>query len=161
MLVRRLSEDDVLRREYDRLQETKEQLDRRPSPRPDPAVVDRIVDAARDAASSSRPREDRPVRSPARTWSRRLQTASAALALALLVGLGWWQLPGTSEPPDPAGPTAQRTAPTENRTLDAEAVPAWDDTDELVRIHRRIERLRTRSTPDAWGTLQTVDQTRP
>jgi hypothetical protein len=42
-----------------------------------------------------------------------------------------------------------------------EQVPAWDDSDELVRIHRRIEQLRAHSTPDRWGTLQRVDRSRP
>lgn len=180
-LPRRLSEDETLRREYERLQETKAHLDRRPSSRPDPAVVDRVVAAARTAArdpsDSPHAAEDRPARPPARPWRLRLQAASATLALLLVVGLGWWQRPGaTEEAPsttaaedtrgtalDGARGEAQSGTPSAlgGGALEAEAVPAWDDRDELVRIHRRIERLQARSAPDGWGGLQTVSQSGP
>lgn len=169
--ARRVSEDEALYREYERLRATKERLDERPTPRPDAAVVDQVVEAARttrqEVPSSSHPTEDRPARPPARQWTRRLQATGAALALLLLVGLGWWHLSSPSEEsaagaaPDALGETAQRTAPAEDRSAGSEAVPAWDDRDELVRIHRRIERLRAGSTPDQWGTLQQVDRRQP
>jgi len=169
--ARRLSEDEALRREYERLKATKMRLERRRSRQPDPAVVDRVVDAAAQEAASPMPdapraAEDRPARPPRRTWSRRLQTVSAALALVLAVGLGWWQRPSTSHNPAPetsTEATAQRNASpaAQGRSLDADAVPAWDDSDELVRIHRRIERLRSRSATGAWGGIQTVDRRRP
>lgn len=171
--ARRVSENEALYREYERLRDTKKRLDERPTPRPDAAVVDRIVEEARTAAqksqSSPRSTADRPARPPARRWTRRLQATGAALALLLVVGLGWWHLPGTSEEstagsaPEAVGETAQRTTPAsaEASTAGSEAVPAWDDRDEVVRIHRRIERLRSSSSPDQWGTLQRVDQRRP
>jgi hypothetical protein len=168
-IARRLSEDEELYREYERLRAMKERLDERPSRRPEPAVVDRVVEEARTAAQSASPAPrrngDRSARPPTRTWSRRLQTASAALALVLLVGLGWWQWPNTSDPSTAvsSAETAQRTAPAPAETRDdrMERVPAWDDSDELVRIHRRIEQLRAQSTPGRWGTLQQVDRSRP
>jgi len=97
-LVRRLSEDEDLYREYEGLRATKHALDDRPARRPDPGVVDQVVNEARAAAQSTPspapPADDRPARAPSRTWTRRLQAAGAALALGLLVGIGWWQGPG-------------------------------------------------------------------
>lgn len=168
--MRRLAEDEGLRHEYERVKKTKDRLDRRRSRRPDPAVVDRVVDTARravrDSSPAPRPADDRSARPPTRTWSRRLQTVSAALALLLAVGLGWWQRPGASDDPAPetsVEATAQRggASAVRGQSLDPDAVPAWDDSDELVRIHRRIEGLQARSTTGAWGGLQTVGQRRP
>ncbi|WP_233993465.1 hypothetical protein [Salinibacter altiplanensis] len=168
-LARRLSGDEDLYREYEELAATKRALDDRPARRPDAAVVDQVVDEAREAAHSSGPRstspaEDRPARSPSRPWTRRLQTAGAALALLMVIGLGWWQGGGRSDGPvaDSATPGAldepARQAPTaaETRTSNADDVPAWDDGEELVRIQRRIDRLQARSAPDRWGALQRV-----
>lgn len=160
--ARRLAADDELRREYERLQATKKELDRRSSSRPDPAVVDRVVDAAAEAAP--RPRAaDRSPRGPSRSWSRRLQGVSAMVAMVLVLGLGWWQL----DLPVPISPDQQATqqeasiASEESVAEDAEGVPAWDDSDELVRLHRRIEYVRNRSASEWDGTIQAVDQTRP
>lgn len=173
-LARRLAEDEALRREYERLRETKERLDRRAPSRPDPAVVDQVVDAARTAAqesnrsssSSPTPADDRSARPPSRTWSRRLQAASAALALLLAIGVGWWQRPGLIDESTSTGGevTSQQASPissVEGAGADTNAVPAWDDSGELIRIHRGIERLQARSRSDPWGGLQTVGQTRP
>lgn len=168
-IAHRLSEDGDLYHEYERLRETKKRLDDRPSPRPDAAVVDRIVEkaqaATQDSSVPSHADDDRPSRSPRRTLTHRLQAASAGLALVLLAGLVWWQLPGTSDESAvvSSAETTQQAASAnaESRDVQADAVPAWDDRDELVRIHRRIERLQTHSTTDAWGTLQHVDRTRP
>lgn len=168
-IARRLSEDGDLYREYEHLRATKTRLDERAPHRPESAVVDRVVEEARTAAQNASPAPrrdgDRSARPPTRTWSRRLQMASAALALVLLVGLGWWQWPNTSAPSTAvsSAETVQRTAPVPAETRDGrrERVPAWDDSDELVRIHRRIEQLRAHSTPDRWGTLQRVDRSRP
>lgn len=166
-LVRRLSEDEDLYREYERLSATKRTLDDRPTRQPDPAVVDQVVDEAHTAAQSAvSPAEDRPARAPSSPWTRRLQTVSAALALLLLIGLGWWQGPGAPDDPvaESATPSALERAPqqapttAETRTTDAEAIPAWDDGEELIRIQRRINRLRARSAPDRWGSLQRVSR---
>lgn len=170
---RRLSEDEALCREYERLRETKERLDDRPARRPDPAVVDEVVETARSAAQRSSstvpPDGDRPARPPTRSWARRLQMVGTALALGLFVGIGWLQLPGTSEESAVGSATgeldapAQQSAPptAEERRRGADAVPAWDESDELVRIHRRVEQLQAQSGPNSWGTLQSVDRRRP
>lgn len=178
-LEQRLLEDDALRREYERLRATKEQLDDVPSHRPDPTVVDEIVSRAGAPASARdgerRPAADRGPQAPRRSWSRRLQAISAGLALVLVIALGWWRLPAnesTSSPAvssqptstaDPAQQTPQRrdvasTGELQNRD---DEVPSWDDSEELIRIHRNIERLQARSAPNQWGTLQTVEQSRP
>lgn len=171
--ARRVTEDDELRREYEQLQETKQALDRRSPPSPDPAVVDQIVDRAADAAqpATERPERapDRTAQAPDREWTRRLRRVSAALAVVLLIGLGWWQLrlddPATTNTvgSNPAAQSPQSmTAGTEQVQDSPEDMPEWDDRDEVVQLHRRIELLRTRSRSDAWGAdLQTVDQPRP
>ena len=166
---RRVAQDEDLRQEFDRLQETKDALDRRSSPSPDPDVVDRVVDRAFEAARSSAPGEqapDRTARAPDHDWTRRLQNAGAAAALLLALGLGWWYAPGDSESPETATSTsaAQQTDATtasSERAQDAEALPEWDDRDEVVRLHRRIEALQTQSRSDAWGGLQPASRTRP
>ncbi|MFB6099061.1 MAG: hypothetical protein ABEK84_08130, partial [Salinibacter sp.] len=48
--TRRLTEDEALYREYERLRTTKEELDDRPARRPDPVVVDQVMDRACTAA---------------------------------------------------------------------------------------------------------------
>lgn len=168
--VRRVDEDDELRREYERLRETKQVLDRRSPPSPDPAVVDRVVERAADAArehGANGPMPDRAARSPERGWSRRLQTAGAALTLLLVVGLGWWQLrPDGTTPTSATGeaPTSQAeaAAPGSEQVQEADAVPEWDDREEVVRLHRGIEVLRTRSGSGGWGgDVQTIDRARP
>jgi len=167
-LARRLSDDKALYREYEELAATKRALDDRPARQPDAAVVDQVVDDARTAARSpAAPTEDRPARAPSHAWTRRLQPASAALALLLVIGLGWWQGGGMSDGPvadsvtpgaiDASAQQAPATA-AETQTRDADAVPAWDDGDELIRIQRRIDRLQARSAPDRWGSLQRVSR---
>jgi negative regulator of sigma E activity len=175
-LARRVSEDEDLRREHERLQQVKDILDRRSSASPDPEVVDRVVAqaaAAQGAAAPPSDREDdapapdRPARTPERAWARRLPGAAAALLVVLLVGRGWWQLrPNGAAPP---GPTAGETAQQQPQSVAADGpsaapddMPEWNDHDDLVRLHRRVETLRSRSRSDSWGTdLQTVDQVQP
>lgn len=170
---RRLIEDESLRREYEQLRETKKRLDGCRSRTPESEVVDRVVEEARSAAERPEPvpgsAPDRSPRAPDRRWSRRLQGASAALALMLVIGIGWWQRPttegpGTDSSPVQAEGAIQQVAPMsqdQERPMEADAVPAWDDREDLVRIHRGIERVQARSGSDAWGGLQTVGQTRP
>jgi hypothetical protein len=172
--ARRVAEDEALRAEYEALQDTKAVLDRRPSSSPDPDVVDDVVGRARDAAASApaestaaEPAPDRAARSPDRGASRRLRGVSAVLAILVVMGVGWWQF----RTPDaaPAGTTASTPpttspAPAEAAPQSARSgsIPEWDDRDEVVRLHRRIETLRTRSQPDGWGgSLQTVGQAGP
>lgn len=160
-VVRRLAEDEVLRREYERLRDAKAALDRLPSRSPDPEVVDRVVasakeaarDAGRDRQSSTRaPAADRPARSPDADWTHRLQGVTAALAILLLVGIGWWALPGGTDAPSTMEGEVEASAE-EARTGDddAQAMPEWDNRDELVRIHRRLEQLQAQDQMGAWG----------
>jgi hypothetical protein len=59
----------------------------------------------------------------------------------------------TRQPPSVAADGAQAAS---------DDMPEWNDHDDLVRLHRRVETLRSRSRSDAWGTdLQTVDQAQP
>lgn len=164
---RRVAKDDGLRQEYQQMLETKAALDRRSSPSPDPEVVDQVVaraaGAARDAPSGGRG-SDRAARAPNREWTRRLQGAGATLALLLVIGLGWWQFGGAVESTG-ENETAQGTqavTETPEQGEEAEAIPEWDDRDDVVRLHRSIERLRTRSRSDTWGAdVQSVGQSRP
>jgi hypothetical protein len=166
---RRVAENDELRREFDQLQDTKAALDRRSPPSPDPDVVDRVVDRAAEAARPAEPTErapDRTARAPNRSWTRRLQNAGAAAALLLALGIGWWYAPSDSGPaanPAASASAAQQAdAATASSAQDEESLPEWDDRDEVVRLHRRIEALQTQSRSDAWGgTLQSASRTRP
>lgn len=168
-LERRLVENDSLRTEFQHLRQTKERLDRRRPQRPDSEIVDRVVEHARAAAGSGASgREqapDRAAQAPRRSWNRRLQAVAAALALLLAVGVGWWRLPADETSPNAATEAAaSKGAATSSRstaTGTPEDVPAWDDREELIRIHRDIERLQARSGPNEWGTLQTVGQSQP
>ncbi len=169
----RLARDEELRREYEELLETKEALDQRTSSSPDPDVVDTIVDRAAEAASSSPQsdaspsrRADRAARAPDRPQTRRLQGVGAVLALLLVAAVGWWQMDNVQTPPSATTSTtsAQQTeAVTDGEQEDAsDAVPAWDDSDEVVRLHRRIEMVRDRSNEGTWDEMpQPVDQAGP
>jgi hypothetical protein len=163
--ARRVADDEDLRREFDRLQETKDALDRRSSPSPDSSVVDQVVDRAADAAPSTPSptrASDRAPRSPTRNWTRRLQNAGAGLALVLAVGLGWWYMPKTDAPPESSAQQTESATAASESGQDAEELPEWDDRDEVVRLHRRIEQLQTQSRSDAWtGNPQPATQTRP
>jgi hypothetical protein len=164
--ARRLEKDASLRREYEQLSDVKDALDRRPSASPDPEVVDRVVDRAREAAQdpASPEASDRSPEAPPRTRRRRLQGAGAALMVLLALGLGWWQLAPTGGPSAQSGTTARsRAAPATGGAVQrTDEMPAWDDQDEVVRLHRRIEMLRSRSRPDDWGSdLQSIDRSAP
>ncbi len=239
--LRRLLEDDALRREYDALAAVKLELDRRPRARPDPRVLDRVAVAAgpQQAAPPGR-RRDRAVQ-PGRT-RRRLRlvgAVSTALALVLVVGIGLQQFrTSTPEaaleaplsamkdeaapapdadaleamtalqpaPPVPAGAGGRSTLASERAEAEPEAeglaalaggrradapppeapappadaraaalldevalasepdarknrlgaagvadsLPAWDEADALLRVHRRIELLEARSAELNW-----------
>ena len=176
----RLAEDDALRREYEELRSVKDDLDDRPTHGPDSLVVDQIVAAAGEAARvrDNAPEADRqPVsrghasrdehaaRTGTRSLTRRLQRASAVLAVVLVVGVGWWQwsapgLPGAEAPTASTPPTqTQEQALSSGSAADASALPDWDEGDDVVRLHRRIELLQARSTPAQWSGLQPASQT--
>lgn len=170
-LRRRLADDEALRREYEALRETKEALDRRPSRTPDAEVVDRVVARAEAAsenespepASPSRsPAADRSPRRPSAEWTHRLQGVSAAIAVVLMAGIGWWAVGGDLEGQDTASSSVVGATSSQAETVrsDEQAMPAWDDRDELVRIHRRIERLQSQNQMSGWnGQPQPVQST--
>ena len=182
-------DEEALQKEYDDLRAVKDALSRRDSASPDPEVVDRIVDAAR-AAGGSAPsdareaeREDRAAReSPARGTTRLLRRAGAVFAVVLLAAVGWWQLgslendatrsaPPVAVSPESESPSAARApsgtvaAQARNETAaSASELPDWDEGDDVVRLHRRIEVLNARSTASRWGNgslLQPTGQQRP
>jgi hypothetical protein len=166
---RRVAEDEELRREFDRLQETKDALDRRSLPSPDATVVDRVVDRAAEAARDEGPDRapDRTARAPERRWTRRLQNAGAALALLLALGIGWWYVPDADAPAETTAQNstaqqAQSTPAAAETDQAADQLPEWDDSDEVVRLHQRIELLQTQSRSDAWGgDLQPASRAQP
>ena len=172
-LRRRLADDDVLRREYEALRETKEALDQRPSRAPEAAVVDRVVAQAKaasengqsdvgEASPSRSPAADRSPRRPSAEWTRRLQGVSAAVAIVLMAGIGWWAAGGDLEGQEPASNGVAGAPSTQAETVrsDEQAIPAWDDRDELVRLHRRIERLQSQDQMGSWnGQPQPVQST--
>jgi hypothetical protein len=190
----RLADDEPLRQEYEALAETKEALDHRSSASPDEAVVEDLVATAAEAARqeeetgrAASPAADREARSPSRGWSRRLQGASATLAVLLVAGITWVQMGNPLSISPSATPTASDAAPAtepaggaqeatdravqptdkavgsiDNAASAGTDVPEWDDREELVQIHRRIERLQSRSTPGSWGgTQHLVQQSQP
>ncbi|MFP4228012.1 MAG: hypothetical protein ACLFTE_04195 [Salinivenus sp.] len=166
-------EDASLYREYEALRETKEALDRRPARSPDPKVVDRVVARAAAAAQSTSqqatsanraPAPNRPPRASEARWTRRLQGISAAIAVVLMAGIGWWAVSGDLDD-EGAAPSTVANAPSqpaaEGASGDEQAIPAWDGRDELIRLHSRIERLQSQSQIETWdGGLQPV-QSRP
>jgi hypothetical protein len=157
----RVADDEDLRRELEDMQEVKAALDRRPSSSPDADVVDGIVDRATQAARTDRTAEhaaDRAARAPDRNWTRRLQNAGAALALLLAVGTGWWYMPGNTASTGASPDASAASGPAQA----GDALPEWDDRDEVVRLHRRIELLQTQSRSDTWGgDLQPASRATP
>lgn len=167
---RRVTEDEALRQEHEQLRETKDALDRRASPSPDPDVVDDIVDRAAEAAASSGPStidhsSDRAAQTPDRQYTRRLQGVGGVLALLLVAAVGWWQMDAVQAPSATTatgGSAAQQTETAAEDDQGQDGVPAWDDREDVVRLHRRIEQIRTRSNADTWdGMPQSVDRAGP
>jgi len=165
VLQHRLTEDDALRTEYEGLREMKNVLDRRSSPSPDSEVVDRVVALAGDAVdtnerSAPSPGEDRPPRRPTRAWTRRLRRASAAVAVVLLIGIGWWGIPndmGAAVSADGTSDVVSERA--EASQNDASSLPDWDERDEFVQIHRRLEQLQSQNQMGGWNARpQPVDR---
>ncbi|NBC87134.1 MAG: hypothetical protein GVY25_13170 [Bacteroidetes bacterium] len=169
-LRRRLRNDPALAREHDELAEVKELLDRKSTARPDASVLDSITEAAAAAAeptASPAPaarRDRQPVGRSDRsssTLSRRLQQASLAAALVLVAALGWWQL-DTEEPASTAPVSAQTESQLPPAARD---LPEWDEGDDVVRLHRRLEVVNARSAPPtSWNDrsgLIPAQSTRP
>lgn len=167
---RQLAADDALRAEYQQLRAVKAHLDARPAAHPDPAVVDRVVEAAGAAARRTAParrtgRSSRADRAPATrrpSIRRRVRQVVGGLAIVLIgvsVGLWQWGAPSASVPGEEPPPTASATAGTPES-----AIPAWDEAEHVVRLHRHIETLHARSSPTSWdvpgAALQPAGQMR-
>lgn len=182
-LERRLDRDPALRREREALREVKAHLDRREPERPSPSTIDDIVahagEAARRSRASTNGTADRPAarrdrREPAsssRSISRRLQAAVGVLGLVLVTALGWWQI-APNAPEALRSPSAEATAPNSIAPRNADGLPPavrdlpeWDEGDDVVRLHRRLEVVNARSRPpSAWDdrpALVPADQVRP
>lgn len=171
-LRRRLADDEALRREYEALAETKEALDQRPAQTPDAEVVDRVVARAEAAAAhespepaspSRPPAADRSPRRPSAEWTHRLQGVSAAIAVVLMAGIGWWAVGGDLEGDGTASSGGVETSSPQTEAVrsDEQAIPAWDDRDELVRLHRRIERLQSQDQMGVWNGQPQPAQSTP
>lgn len=179
-LLRRLEDDPAVARELREMQEVKTLLDRKPTASPNPAVLDTLTQAAADAAegrpvsgsttlsdsASTSAGDSEPARAPDRAsrapsrapsrrsgMSRRLQQAAVVAAAVLLLVLGWWQI-------QPTAPTSQTTANTQALQDLPPAVrdlPEWDEGDDVVRLHRRLEVVNARSAPpSSWNSRSTV-----
>lgn len=167
---RRLAEDDDLRAEYKALHEVKQHLDERSPQRPDAAVIDQVTEKAAEAASARRTAtqpggagsERRHEREPARSAAgqrRRWGVAAAAVLALVVVAVGIWQYPVDQDLNAvlESAPLAadQVQAPSSEASASQSALPAWDEADDVVRLHRHIETLQVRSRPGAWdsGTM--------
>lgn len=160
---RRIREMPDLARELDSMREVKAMLDEKPPQRPDASVVDAIVAEAARAASDSRPsRPSRPEASPRSDRSRaersaaqrsgvsrRLQQVGLAAALVLVAAIGIWQYqtaPNT-ESTAPISADIEQQLPPAARDL-----PDWDEGDDVVRLHRRLEVVNARSaSSSSWS----------
>jgi hypothetical protein len=169
---RRVRETPDLARELDSLREVKALLDEKPPQRPDASVVNAVVAEAARAASNS-PVSNSPASSPApaartdrtsrdRTagdrsasqrsgLSRRLQQVGLAAALILVAALGLWQF---QTPPTDADSSARISAEIEQQLPPAARdLPDWDEGDDVVRLHRRLEVVNARSaSPSSWSS---------
>ncbi len=163
---RQLAEDDALRAEYDALHEVKQHLDQRAPQRPDDAVLDRIVARAGAAATAprapegraNRPPDRRAERQPMRSGAaqrRRWRVATAAALVLVAVAVGLWQYPlddDLNAVLQSAPIAADQLQAPSRATAQPGELPAWDEADDVVRLHRRIETLQVRSRPDSWDS---------
>jgi len=173
---RRVRETPNLARELDSLREVKALLDEKPPQRPDASVVDTIVAEAARAASNNAATDNAssdlaPAATPAartdraprdRTagdrsasqrsgLSRRLQRVGLAAALILVAALGLWQFQSPSTDAD----SATRISAEMEQQLPPAArdLPDWDEGDDVVRLHRRLEVVNARSaSPSSWSS---------
>ena len=194
-LERRLDRDPALRHEREALREVKAHLDRRTPERPSPSTIDDVVAHAGEAARRSHAspiaadpnaadpnaadreavhpdaRRDRGSSSKSRSISRRLQAVAGVLGLVLVTALGWWQI-APDAPEALRSPSAEATAPNGIAPRSADGLPPavrdlpdWDEGDDVVRLHRRLEVVNARSRPpSAWDdrpALVPADQVRP
>lgn len=93
-------------------------------------------------------------------WARRAQRASVLVALAVLVSLSVWSSPDETRSSAPvASEVPVKTFPAQQQTASAlppsraVSLPSWDDTDDVVRLHQRIEMVHARSASSDWMTV--------
>jgi hypothetical protein len=165
-LARRLDADPALRREYEAMRTAKAALDRRPpSTGPAPDAVARVLQAARPP-SGPRP-GDRPARRSRRRVAWRPLPVAAGLAVLLVAVWVSSLVPtGPAPAPPPAEPVAVSFSPAQPAAPDRPAanepaVPAWDRGAEVVRLHRRLSLVRSRSTPAGWAPALPVGPSAP
>lgn len=163
---RRIREQPDLARELDSMREVKDLLDAKPPQRPDASVVDAIVAeaarAASDTDSSRSASPDRTDRAPSDRsasqrsgLSRRLQQAGLAAALILVAALGLWQFQSSSTSDDSAtgiSAEVEQQLPPATRDL-----PEWDEGDDVVRLHQRLEVVNARSaSTSSWSSQPAI-----
>ncbi|WP_022836442.1 hypothetical protein [Salisaeta longa] len=154
-LANALADDPALRARYEAMQETKAHLDAvRGQHRPAPSVVDDVVAragaVARDRQAAAR--RARPATERARPRRHRWMRATvAATALALLLGVGWWQW-------ETEAPPARMTASTPPAPATEASLPAWDTSGEVQRLYHQAQQLERRSRAAAWAPFQPAMQ---
>lgn len=162
-----LEADATLHAEYQALSESKFHMDHRRRHRPDVAMLDQIMEAAAHVSESTatasllRARHDRSAR-PHRAHRRRraLSLVSLSLIVVCAMSVGLWQWSSSSTPitPSVSAETFQSVlapSPTDGlattvpQQAAAEQVPSWED-DQVMELHKRIDRLQQRSTALQW-----------
>lgn len=182
---RRIRETPHLARELKSMREVKAMLDEKPPQRPDVSVVDAIVAEAARAASDHAPSPSTKTASPDRTacdhatrnhatrnhatrdhasrdrsasqrsgLSRRLQQVGLAAALILFAAIGIWQYqtaPSTKSTTPISADVNQQLPPA------ARDLPDWDEGDDVVRLHRRLEVVNARSASlSSWSSRPAI-----
>lgn len=106
---------------------------------------------ARERPIDEHSADERPAQRRSK-FSRRLQQASLAAALILVAALGVWQF--QSQPADDTSAVRAQTDQQLERQLPPAVrdLPDWDEGDDVVRLHRRLEVVNARSAPSpSWN----------
>lgn len=160
-ILERYLDDDALRTEYDALCEAKRSLDAREAQRPDPEILARIMEVA-----GRRPLQAVTV-GGVRWRPRRLRlvyalSTAAVVLVALTAGLFRVLLPDAEvrsldAPVEQGEEIAVMAAPAEDglpvAVFDEDstrAEPAWDEANDLVDVHSRMNLIRARSHAQLW-----------
>lgn len=163
-----LAEDEALRAEFRSMRAVKQHLDHRAPQHADADVIARITDAAAEAASeapagassasTASPRSDRPPVARTAHRQRRIGVAAAAFVVLLAVGVAFWQLPlgGESGSANLAQESVSGPSMTASSAQKAAAqdVPAWDEGDDVARLHQYIQSVQARSSTQQWDASQ-------
>ena len=146
--LEQLLQDGDVRAEYAALLCAKRALDARrdrnhQALRPDPATLDRLM-----AAAGRRRRVLLPARLPIRRV-RRIGAATAALAACALFLLFQFGVIGTSPESSAPDVAASQAAPASVEE-GASSAYTWDETEQLLGVHRRLSMVRARSSVLLW-----------